>query len=397
MAITIKERYSKRLKMKTYSFEIDFIDDTTKKRIRETGSGYISKMEARDAGRKKELELKNKVSLGFKNDKVKFVSFINDWLSTTKPQLANSTWKRYKIAIDKIIIPKLGDKNLDKIKPTDINNLYSYCIDELGNSTTTVRQYHWILSKAFKNAYKWKIIDYNIMDTVEPPKKVKRELTVYTKDQLFLLLNRVKSMTCYIPVLLAGTTGMRLGEICGLRWKDVNLDKKELYVTRQLQIVDDKLELLQLKTSSSKRSIPLLSETIGPLTELQQIQEYNKSKHENYDENNYVVCKEDGSPYEPNYISRNYTRVMKQYKVCEQLKIPYIRFHDLRHTYATMLLTADVNPKVVSELMGHSTVSMTLNTYSHVLPSLKEDAIGKLENLISPKKEPSEDPPQNES
>ncbi len=99
-----------------------------------------------------------------------------------------------------------------------------------------------------------------------------------------------------------------------------------------------------------------------------------------------MVCKEDGAPYDPDYISRNYRRVMKDYKICEKLKIPYIRFHDLRHTYATLLLTADVNPKVVAELMGHSTVSMTLNTYSHVLPSLKENAISKLENLLSPQK-----------
>lgn len=384
MAVTIKERYSKRLKIKTYSYEVDFTEPTTKERIRETNSGYTTKTEARTAGRKKEIELKNKTSLGFKNIKVKFSKFIVDWLNTIKPQLANSTWVRYKIAVDKIMLPTLGDKYLDKIKPTDINAMYLHCSNDLGNSTTTIRQYHWILSKAFKNALRWKIIDYNIMTTIDPPKKVKRELTVYNKDQLFLLLNRIKNLTCYIPVLLSGTTGMRLGELCGLRWKDVNLDDREIYVTRQLQKVDNELELLQLKTSTSKRKIPILKEIVKPLEELKQIQEYNKSKNKNYDKRNFVICKEDGSPYEPNYISKNYTRVMKQYNVCKELNLPYIRFHDLRHTYATMLLVANTNPKVVSELMGHSTVSMTLNTYSHVLPSLKENAINKLENLLFP-------------
>ncbi|ADK16709.1 site-specific integrase [Clostridium ljungdahlii] len=384
MAVSVKERYSKRLKIKTYSYEIDFIDPTTKERIRETDSGFTTKKEARAAGRKKEIELKDKTTLGFKNNKIKFSKFIVDWLNTIKPQLANSTWVRYKIAVDKIMIPALGDKYLDKIKPSDINAMYLHCTNDLGNSTTTIRQYHWILSKAFKNALRWKIIDYDIMTTIDPPKKAKRELTVYNKDQLFLLLDRIKNLTCYMPVLLSSTTGMRLGELCGLRWKDVNLKDKEIYITRQLQKVDGELQLLELKTPTSKRKIPLLDYTIKGLEDLKQIQEYNKSKNENYDKRSFVICKEDGSPYEPNYVSKNYTRVMKQYNVCKKLNIPYIRFHDLRHTYATMLLVANTNPKVVSELMGHSTVSMTLNTYSHVLPSLKENAINKLENLLFP-------------
>lgn len=384
MAVSVKERYSKRLKIKTYSYEIDFIDPTTKERIRETNSGFTTRKEARAAGRKREIELKDKTSLGFKNNKIKFSKFIVDWLNTIKPQLANSTWVRYKIAVDKIMIPALGDKFLDKIKPSDINAMYLHCTNDLGNSTTTIRQYHWILSKAFKNALRWKIIDYDIMTTIDPPKKAKRELTVYNKDQLFLLLDRIKNLTCYMPVLLSSTTGMRLGELCGLRWKDVNLEDKEIYITRQLQKVDGELQLLELKTPTSKRKIPLLDYTIKGLEDLKQIQEYNKSKNENYDKRSFVICKEDGSPYEPNYVSKNYTRVMKQYNVCKKLNIPYIRFHDLRHTYATMLLVANTNPKVVSELMGHSTVSMTLNTYSHVLPSLKENAINKLENLLFP-------------
>ncbi|WP_406547906.1 hypothetical protein ACI7YV_18825 [Clostridium ljungdahlii] len=171
MAVSVKERYSKRLKIKTYSYEIDFIDPTTKERIRETDSGFTTKKEARAAGRKKEIELKDKTTLGFKNNKIKFSKFIVDWLNTIKPQLANSTWVRYKIAVDKIMIPALGDKYLDKIKPSDINAMYLHCTNDLGNSTTTIRQYHWILSKAFKNALRWKIIDYDIMTTIDPPKK----------------------------------------------------------------------------------------------------------------------------------------------------------------------------------------------------------------------------------
>jgi integrase len=193
-------------------------------------------------------------------------------------------------------------------------------------------------------------------------------------------------MTVYIPILLASTTGMRLGEICGLRWKDVNLDNKIIFVTRQLQDVEGELKLLELKTATSKRSIPMLEETKKALEELQAIQEYNKSKNKKYDKRGFIVCKEDGTPYDPEYISRNYRRVMKEYKICTELDIPYIRFHDLRHTYATLMLTADVNPKIVSSLLGHSTVSMTLNTYSHILPNFNQEAISKLENLLAPQK-----------
>ncbi|QAA35233.1 site-specific integrase [Clostridium manihotivorum] len=281
---------------------------------------------------------------------------------------------------------------LNKIKPTNINKLYLHCINDLGNSSTTVRQYHWILSKAFKDALKWKIIEYNIMDSIEPPKKVKKELTVYDKDQLFKLLDRIKHMTVYMPVLISSTTGMRLGEVCGLRWKDVDLDNKVIYVTRQLQEVKGKLELLELKTSTSKRAIPIIEDTRRALEDLKDICEYNKSNHANYHKEGFVICKGDGTPYDPEYVSRNYRRVMKQYKVCTDLNIPYIRFHDLRHTYATLMLEAGVNPKIVSGLLGHNTVGMTLNTYSHRLPRFDETAVSKLEDLLSPAKN---DSPQN--
>lgn len=383
MSCSIKEKFSKKLNMKIYMYEIEFIDPNTKKRIREAKSGFLSKSEAKNFGKRREIELRDSVGLGFNKEKIKFEKYINDWIKTIEPQLANSTWKRYKIAIDKILIPKLGNKYLDKIKASDINNLYLYCINELGNSTTTVRQYHWILSKAFKNALKWKYISYNVMDSIDPPKKAKKELTVYTNTQLFTLLDSLQKFTCFIPVMLASTTGLRLGEICGLRWKDVDLEQKVVSVTRQLQDVNGELELLQLKTTNSNRKVPLLEYTISKLKELKIIQDFNKTQNNNYNKNDFLVCKEDGSPYSPDYISKNYRRVMKEYKICEKLELPYIRFHDLRHTYATMLLSANVNPKVVAELVGHSSVSMTLNVYSHVLPSLKENAISKLENLIS--------------
>lgn len=384
MAVSIRERYSKRLKIKTYTYDIELIDPASKERIRELGSGYPSIKEARAAGKRREMEISEDLEKGIKRTKIKFNQYAKNWIETVKPQYAYKTWKRYKEILEQDLIPDLGDKYIDKITDSDINKLYLKLLKDKSNNT--VRQYHWILSKMFKYAKRKKMISSTAMEYVDPPKKEKKEMTVYNSEQLNLLLDRIKHMTAYAPVMLAATTGMREGEICGLRWKDIDMDNKTIYVVRQLQANEDKeLELIDVKRSSI-RNIPMIDITYNALKELMTTRDYNKSQCKHYDKRDFVVCKPDGSPYDPQYIGRNYRRIMKDYKICEKLEIPYIRFHDLRHTFATLLLVAGINPKVVAELMGHSNVSMTLSTYSHVLPGIKEGAVDKLNQIMSPQK-----------
>ena len=239
---------------------------------------------------------------------------------------------------------------------------------------------------------------------IKKPRRTKSEMKVLNEEQLDKLLNAIKHMTVYIPIMLASTTGMRLGEICGLRWKDVDLDNKFIQVKEQLQEVADKLELVSLKTTTSKRKIILLDYTIDALKELRDKQEANKNYlGDNYNRSGYVVCQNNGEPYQPSYLSRNYKRVMKEYKhkvtvdnetkelsLYELLDIPLIRFHDLRHTHATILLKSNIHPKIVAERLGHSDIKMTLETYSHILPDMQQQAVDTLNEIMKKdkKKEP---------
>ncbi|WP_278382486.1 site-specific integrase [Clostridium tyrobutyricum] len=222
---------------------------------------------------------------------------------------------------------------------------------------------------------------------------------MHNTEQLNKLLDAIKDKTIFTPVMLAATTGMRLGEICGLKWENTNLENGFIQLEHQLQEENKDLKLVPLKTLSSQRKIVLLDYTIEELKKLKLKQEENKKYlGGNYHDEDFVVCQSNGLPYHPTYISRNYRRILKDNKyrinvngkaknvsLYEALKIPLIRFHDLRHTHATFLLSQNTNPKIVSERLGHSSIKTTLDIYSHVLPGMQEHAIDNLNKKFPPK------------
>jgi len=156
---------------------------------------------------------------------------------------------------------------------------------------------------------------------------------------------------------------------------------KIIYVKNQLVRGPNSFKLEKLKTDSSKRNILLLDFTIKVLQNEYEKQEINKSElRELYNDESYLCCMGDGRPYDPEYISRHFLRKMTT--LTTRLDIPKVTFHELRHTHATLLLLSNVNPKVVSERLGHSKVFMTLDKYSHVLPNMQKDAVEKLTETL---------------
>lgn len=200
-------------------------------------------------------------------------------------------------------------------------------------------------------------------------------------------------------MVIAAVTGMRQAEICALKWNNVDLENKIIYVINQLQKSDDtnELEHVNLKTLNWKRNITLSNDFVKILECIQDRQQENKDYFkENYCKGNYVVAKNDGTPYDPGYISRNFNRVLREYKhkcknpetgeieeksLYEKLNIPPIRFHDLRHTHATLLLQSKITPKAVAERLG-DTVATVMNTYAHVLPDMQKEAAEKINNIF---------------
>jgi integrase len=373
-----------RKKDNNWQFTVDTgTDPITGKRKRKSKGGFRTKKECEAAM----AEMITTIEKGqyFEASNMSLEDYMQKWIKEyAEIQVAYSTYKRYCELIDGYINKNLGKMELSKLKPLHVQEFYSRCINEYGLSSTTTKQIHAILNKALNQAVKWQIINVNPCLSVEKPKKAKVEMLVLDEIQLNKLLDRTKDMTIFLPILIGATTGMRLGEICGITWDNVDLKGNILYVKQQLQEVKGSLELVALKTKSSKRKIILLDYTINMLKEARKKQLENKLMlGDEYVNSNFVVQQWNGKPYNPKYISRNFRRVIKEYGIAEELKIPSIRFHDLRHTHATLLLKAGVNPKVVAERLGHTTVNMTLNTYSHVLPDMQKDAVDKLNNLLA--------------
>lgn len=182
----------------------------------------------------------------------------------------------------------------------------------------------------------------------------------------------------YLPLVLALTCGMRRGEILGLQWDDIDFNSNTININNNLIYTkENDLELVSPKTDTSVGIIAMLPLTIDALKEAQKKQKENKLLFgEKYNKNNFVCTWNDRRPIRPDYATNTIKKLLKK---CE---LPDIRFHDLRHTHATLLLLKKVNPKVVSERLRHSDISITLNTYSHVLPQMQEEAVSKLSEIF---------------
>ena len=224
---------------------------------------------------------------------------------------------------------------------------------------------------------RWRVLTFNPADAVDPPRPDKHEMKVLDEEQTRALIEASRDTNLYVPILLAVTTGMRLGELLGLHWRDVDLKRAKLAVTQSLQATKNGLEFRQPKTKKSRRSIPLTSTAAEALRQHKKAQlEHRMANADRYEDNDLVFPREYGKPWNPRTFSSSWTRQRDSMGLD-------IRFHDLRHTHATLLLRQGVHVKVVSERLGHSTVGITLDTYSHVLPDMQEEATEKLEAMLA--------------
>ena len=365
---------------RTYTIVVDTGRDDNGKRKQKSKGGFKTKKEAEKA--LSELIVKIEKGDYFVSEDMLYKDYLDRWLlDYCVNNLAPKTIKTYKQLINSYIVPRLGNIKLDKLKPLDLQSLYNHIQNDLKLSGTTALRCHEVINSSLKHAIQWQMLNRNVASAVQRPKKNKIEMNVLTAEQTTMLLQRVSRLTLYLPILLAVTTGMRRGEILGLTWKNVNLDEGVIYIEKQLQKLYERYEFVPPKTARSRRKIVLLNYTIPILKSVKNRQERLLASLESeYKQWDLVCCKDNGEPYNPDYISRNFLRQMT--KISTELNIPKIRFHDLRHTHATLLLLSGVNPKIVSERLGHSSISTTLDTYSHVLPCMQEEAAAKLNNLM---------------
>lgn len=331
-------------------------------------------------------EVAQKLTVGLKSvqdgmplpsEQLKVGRYLKEWLQSAQPSIRPSTWRRYEQQLMGHAIPALGALSLARLEPRHIQRLYADCLAQ-GLAPATVRQLHSILHHALEQATQWGLVARNVAALVTPPRLTRHESAALSPEQARVLLTTAKGSRLEALYVLALSTGMRLGELLGLRWQDVDMDMAMLQVRHTLARTPQGWQLMEPKTARSRRRIALTPSAIAALRRHRSQQATERLRFGSvWDDHDLVFPNAIGKPMDAwSVLSRSFRPLL------EQAGLPRMRFHDLRHTAATLLLTQGVHAKVVSEMLGHSTIGMTLDIYSHVLPDLQQQAVTAMEHLL---------------
>jgi integrase len=307
--------------------------------------------------------------------------FLDKWLSSAaKPKLSERTFAEYVALLRRYVREPLGRKKISALAPLDIQAVYSE-MQERGLSARIVRYTHAVLSSALKQGVRWGMLYRNPAELVQLPKLIRKEMCALTPEQSARFLAALETDRYFTLFALALSTGMRPAEYLGLRWSDVDLSRATVTVRRALvwRTKGGGWYFTEPKTSRSRRTIPFPPSMIATLVEHKRRQSEERLRlGSEWQDHGLVFTTSLGSPLNiSNLTGKHFKPALKR----AGLPIT-MRLYDLRHTCATLLLSEGENPKVVSERLGHASITLTLDVYSHVLPDMQKAATDKLENLL---------------
>jgi integrase len=307
----------------------------------------------------------------------KLSRYLEDWLRWTKPTVRAKTYVSYEGCVRRHIVPAIGHLTLDRITPQHIQDLLDTKMVQ-GLSSQSVIHIRGVLRRALGRAMKFGLIPRNVAVLVDPPRLTHKETRPFSPEESRAFLHAIQGDRLECLYTLALTTGLRKGELLALKWQDVDLERAELHIKYGLDRLEGKLQLVEVKTKRSRRVVSMPPMAVAALRLLRPRQlEDRLLAGQRWHETGFVFTTTIGTPIEPRNVSRSF------YCVLERAGLPRIRFHDLRHSFATMLLIQGASPRVVMEMLGHSQISLTMNTYSHVMPALQQDAAARLEALLT--------------
>ncbi|MBC5825772.1 MAG: tyrosine-type recombinase/integrase [Candidatus Eremiobacteraeota bacterium] len=302
--------------------------------------------------------------------------FMTSWLEHAKTKVARRSYDRYEQIVRDHITQSLGHHALTSLRPLHVQSalsawLQSGRVDGKGGlSSQTVRHHYAVLREALGCAVRWGILVRNVCDAVEPPKARDVEVVPPTAEAVATLLESVKGTRLEGPVWLAALTGLRRGEILGLAWSSVDLEAGVLTVRRTLQqSADGQLYFKEPKSASSRRRMELSPMSVDLLRRQKAAQNEDRLKLGPGYKGELVFAQADGSPWKPDNFSSAFPQFL------ERNGLPHIRFHDLRHSFATALARSGVHPRVAQQLLGHSDPRLTMKVYSHSAPDLERSAM----------------------
>ncbi len=303
--------------------------------------------------------------------------YLDRWLKDVLDTVRQSTYQGYEYAIRPHIKPALGRIKLKDLSPAHARWFYRDRLDS-GLAPATVHKLHVVLHKALKAAVADGLVPRNVTAELKLPRITREEIDPLDAKGARRLLEAARGDRLEALYVLALNTGMRQGELLALKWEDIDLERSLVRVRRTLTHSDKGFVLGEPKTKKSRRTIRLTAGSVQALRDhpTRQLEEMERVGSI-YEPGGLMFATEAGTIINPsNLRNRSFKRLLK----CAGLRP--IRFHDLRHTCATLLLSKDVNPKIVSEMLGHSSVSITLDIYSHLLPDMQEKAAQALEDAL---------------
>lgn len=308
--------------------------------------------------------------------------YLRQWLGFSQTRVSAKTFERYREIVETQIVPALGHIKLHKLHPTQIQEVYSLWSRQGrrngkgGLSAQTIVHHHRLLHRAMSQAVKWQLIARNIMDAVEPPAVEKCEMRALDESEVAALLEAANGSRLSAPVYVAAVSGMRRGELLGLKWADIDFESRQLAVRRSVEQTRAGVRFKSPK-SRKARTIQLSTHALDALKKHRVAQGRTRlALGPAYTKLDLVFARDDGSIWEPELFGKAFAALVKR------AGLGHLRLHDLRHSCASILLKAGVNAKVVSERLGHSTIAITLDLYSHLLPGLQAEASEKIETSI---------------
>ena len=360
-----------------WAIVIDVRDPETGKRKRRWHSFAGTKRQAQVECARLVAEIKT--GMAVEPSRMTLAQFLERWLDYIKPQVAPRTHERYGEIVRTYLTPVLGTTLLTKLQAVAIGTAYAGMLSSGrrkgsgGLSPRSVHHCHRILSQALQQAVRWRMLSRNPCDDVDPPRVERQTLNVWDVATMAEALECARSVRIFMPMLLAGMLGLRRGEIAALRWRHVNLDAAQVAVVESFEQTRQGIRLKAPK-SGRGRKVALPVRVVAELRawRTKQAQELLKLGIRLNDDC-FVCAGEDGQPLQPQSLTHAWHRFLAG------TKLPRLRFHDLRHSHATHMLASGVHPKIASERLGHASVGLTLDTYSHVIPGMQEDAVTRID------------------
>lgn len=311
-------------------------------------------------------------------DKQTFGQFLTRWLEdVAKPSVRYSTYRSYEQLVRVHILPDaIAKKPIARLTPQDIQGFLNRKM-KTGLSTRSVQYLHAIARRALEIALRWGVVARNIAKLVEPPRVKRQEVKPLSPEQAKAFLEAARGDRLYALYVVALSLGLRQGELFGIRWENVDLDKGTLQVVAAIQRVGGRPQFVEPKSEKSRRTIALPRFVTETLREhkVRQLEE-RLVAGSRWQDWGLVFTSTTGTPLEGSNLLKSFKLILRR------VGLPDMRFHDLRHSCASLLLAQGLSPRVIMETLGHSQISLTMNTYAHVMPALQREAADAMDRLL---------------